>query len=216
VLAQSDGGLIQAGCKQSVMGEGAVWRRAAILVALLLPLCCLLASCTDPSSKLPNYGPVPKFSMTDSLGHPFDGSVLVGKVWVADFIYTSCPGPCPRMTSQMHGLQKQLAADQDVRLVSISVDPANDTPAVLNAFANRFGGPAEDWVFLTGTPATVHLLAHDVFKVGDIIQSMDHSTKFMVVDKRGNLRGYYSSDDDAESGIPALLKDVESLRHQRS
>jgi protein SCO1/2 len=183
---------------------------------LFLPLLLLIAGCTDPSSRLPNYAAVPEFSVTDSQGHPFESSMLDGKVWIADFIYTNCPGPCPRMTSKMHQLQRQFVADSDVRLVSISVDPANDTPPVLNAFAHRFGGPAADWYFLTGTPAIVHLLAHDVFKVGDIIQNMDHSTKFMLVDKHGNLRGYYSSDEDAESGTPALLRDVELLRRQRS
>jgi protein SCO1 len=182
----------------------------------LIFLFCLLVSCTDPSAKLPNYGNVPRFTMTDSQGQAFDSTSLAGKVWLVDFIYTNCPGPCPRMTSQMHGLQKQLVNDGDVRLVSISVDPDHDTPSVLNEFARRFGGPTEDWVFLTGTPAAVHLLAHDVFKVGDVIQNMDHSTKFMLVDKQGNLRGYYSSDDDAEAGIPALLRDVESLRQQKT
>lgn len=183
---------------------------------VVIVLVGLLAGCTDPSAKLPNYGKVPRFTITDSQGQAFDSSTLAGKVWLVDFIYTNCPGPCPRMTSQMHGLQKQLVNDADVRLVSISVDPDHDTPSVLNEFAHRFGGPADDWVFLTGTPAIVHLLAHDVFKVGDVIQNMDHSTKFMVVDKNGNLRGYYSSDDDADAGIPTLLRDVESLRHQKT
>jgi protein SCO1 len=183
---------------------------------LFLPFLLVTGACTDPSTKLPNYTAVPRFSMTDSLGHPFDSSVLTGTVWVADFIYTNCPGPCPRMTSKMHQLQKQLSDNPDVRLVSISVDPTNDTPPVLNAFAQRFGGPAPDWYFLTGTPATVHLLAHEVFKVGDVIQNMDHSTKFMLVDRHGNLRGYYSSDEDPETGTPALLHDIRLLRKQRS
>ncbi|MBV9082897.1 MAG: SCO family protein, partial [Acidobacteriaceae bacterium] len=69
--------------------------------------------------------------MTDSAGRPFDSKELAGKVWVADFIYTSCPGPCPRMTSEMHKLDQQLKADRDVVLVSISVDPDHDTPQVL-------------------------------------------------------------------------------------
>lgn len=120
------------------------------------------------------------------------------------------------MTSRMHHLQRNLQSDRDVRLVSISVDPANDTPPVLNAFAQRFDGPAPDWYFLTGKPATVHLLAHDTFHVGDMIQNMDHSTKFMLVDKHGNIRGYYSSDEDEQSGVPALLHDIELLRHQRA
>lgn len=154
--------------------------------------------------------------MTTSEGRPFQSGELANKVWVLDFIYTSCPGPCSTMTSRMHHLQRNLQSDRDVRLVSISVDPANDTPPVLNAFAQRFDGPAPDWYFLTGKPATVHLLAHDTFHVGDIIQNMDHSTKFMLVDKHGNIRGYYSSDEDEQSGVPALLHDIELLRHQRA
>lgn len=186
-------------------------KRLAVFVLILL-----LTSCTDPSAKLPNYGSVPHFKMTKAQGQSFDSSVLHGTVWIADFIYTNCPGPCPMMTSRMHRLQERFKGDADVRFVSVSVDPANDTPAVLEAFAQRFGGPAPDWYFLTGSPRTVHLLAHDVFKVGDIIQNMDHSTKFMLVDKNGNLRGYYSSDDDPEAGIPALVHDAELLRRQRT
>ena len=152
--------------------------------------------------------------MTDSEGHPFNGKQLVGKVWVVDFIYTNCPGPCPRMTSQMHRIEEEVKSDQDVKLISISVDPDRDTPAVLNAFAKRFGGPTPQWRFLTGSPDTVHLLAHEVFKVGDVISTMDHSTKFMLVDKSGQLRGYYSTFD--EDGLPSLLQDVKTLRRQSS
>jgi protein SCO1 len=173
-----------------------------------------LAACTDPSAALPQYGSVPHFTMTDSQGRPFDSSQLAGKVWIVDFIYTSCPGPCPRMTSEMHRVEKRLQNDADVKLVSVSVDPEHDSPPVLNDFAHRFGGPTAQWVFLTGTPQTVHLLAHDTFKVGDVISNMDHSTKFMLVDKHGQLRGYYSSDD--ADGIPTLMHDVALLRKQKA
>jgi cytochrome oxidase Cu insertion factor (SCO1/SenC/PrrC family) len=81
---------------------------------------------------------------------------------------------------------------------------------VLNDFAHRFGGPTEDWVFLTGSPETVHRLAYEVFHVGDLIGKMDHSTKFALVDKHGNIRGYYSSTD--ADGMPAMLRDVAALR----
>ncbi len=181
-----------------------------------LPALLLWTACTDPSAKLPHYGLVPPFQLIDSSGKAFDSQSLRGKVWIADFVYTSCPGPCPRMTSKLHTVQKQLASDPDVQIVSISVDPQNDQPAVLNAFAKQYDAPAPDWVFLTGDPKTIHLLSHDVFKVGDLIQIMDHSTKFMVVDKHGDLRGYYSSDDDSEAGVPAMMHDVEALRHQKS
>ncbi|HTU43634.1 MAG TPA: SCO family protein [Bryobacteraceae bacterium] len=152
--------------------------------------------------------------MTDSSGRTFDSTALNGKVWAVDFIYTNCPGPCPLMTSQMHRLAQRENRDSDVRLVSISVDPQHDTPQVLDQFAHRFGGPTKQWVFLTGTPATVHLLAFDTFHVGDVIGKMDHSTKFALVDKRGEIRGYYSTFD--KDGMPTLLKDIKALRNAQS
>ncbi len=181
---------------------------------LLLPFFASLLSisCSDRAANLPDYGVVPPFTMTDSAGQSFNGSELAGKVWVADFIYTNCPAECPMMTSKMHWVAKQVHRDNDVRLVSISVDPARDTPPVLASFAHRFGGPTQQWIFLTGSPATVHTLAYTTFHVGDVIDKINHSTKFVLVDKRGHLRGYYSTFD--QDGLPAMLKDLAALRSQ--
>jgi protein SCO1/2 len=178
-----------------------VFQIAALIVA---------AGCANRASSLPNYGLVPSFQMTDSEGHAFDSKVLRGKVWVADFIYTNCPGPCPMMTSRLHKVQQQVSGEKDVQLVSVSVDPQHDSAPVLNDFAHRFGGPTDDWVFLTGSPKTVHQLAYDVFHVGDLIGKMDHSTRFALVDKQGNIRGYYSTTD--ADGIPTMLRDLTALR----
>lgn len=150
--------------------------------------------------------------MTDSEGNTFNSAELLGKVWIADFIYTNCPAECPRMTSQMHAIQRE--TEKDVRLVSISVDPQRDTPPVLNEFAHRFGGPTKQWIFLTGSPATVHLVAYQTFHVGDVIGKIEHSTKFVVVDKMGEIRGYYSSFD--QDDISKMLTDVATLRNARS
>ncbi len=152
--------------------------------------------------------------MIDSRGRTFNGSALAGKVWVADFIYTNCPAECPRMTAQMHKVAQQVGGDDDVRLVSISVDPEHDSPPVLNDFASRFGGPTKQWIFLTGTPASVHLIAYQTFHVGDVIGKIEHSTKFVLVDKNGYIRGYYSSLYQDE--LSQLLKDVQALRKSRS
>jgi protein SCO1 len=190
-----------------VIRRGLLFGFGAIL--LLLDI-----ACSDPAAKLPVYGSVPPFQLTDSYGRPFDSQQLDGKVWVVDFIYTHCPGPCPRMTSQMHRVSEQVQGERDVRLISFSVDPARDTPPVLNDFAQRFGGPTAQWSFLTGSPETLHQLARKVFMVGDLIGVMDHSTKFIVVDKKRRIRGYYST-FDAE-GIVVLLHDVEALRRTRS
>lgn len=175
---------------------------------------CVSVSCTDPAEKLPVYNQVPHFNLTDSSGRPFDSNSLKGKVWIADFIYTNCPGPCPRMTSQMHGVERKIEGDEDVRIVSFSVDPARDSPPVLNDFAHRFGGPTAHWSFLTGAPETLHNLARNVFMVGDLVGVMDHSTKFMVIDKKGRVRGYYSTFDP--KAIETLLHDVNALRRSRA
>lgn len=181
---------------------------------VLPPAILFLAACTDPAKNLPNYGIVPAFTMTDSEGHGFDSKLLTGRVWVADFIYTTCPGPCPRMTSQMHKIEQRVKDKNDIALVSFSVDPTHDTPDVLNNFAHRFGGPTPRWYFLTGSPETVHLLAYETFHVGDLIGKMDHSTKMIVVDKRQNIRGYYSTFD--AGAIDAILKDVTALAKENS
>jgi len=176
----------------------------------LIGTIAFFSACTNARSKLPDFGHVPEFQMTDSTGRAFDSKTLAGKVWVADFIYTTCPGPCPRMTSQMHRLDMQVNGDPIIRLVSISVDPQHDTPAVLNDYAHHFGGPTSQWLFLTGSAATVHQVAYETFHTGDVIGKMDHSTKFALVDKRGQIRGYYSSFD--ADGMASLLKDIAALR----
>ncbi|MBV8867553.1 MAG: SCO family protein [Acidobacteriaceae bacterium] len=173
-----------------------------------------LLACSDPASKLPDYGFVPPFTMTDSTGEPFDRAALAGKAWIADFIYTNCPAECPMMTSRMHSIEKQVRGNDEVRLVSFSVDPDRDTPAALTEFAHRFGGPTNHWIFLIGSPAVVHQLAYITFHVGDVIGKMNHSTKFILVDKRGHIRGYYSSLDP--DSIPAIMKDLALLSKERS
>jgi protein SCO1/2 len=182
-------------------------------VTILVTSIAFLSGCSDPASKLPNYGHIPEFTMTDADGRAFTNKDLAGKVWIVDFIYTNCPAECPRMSSQMRRLAERLKNEADVRLLSISVDPARDTPPVLKAFAHRYGGANEQWVFLTGTPDTVHRIAYETFHVGDVLGKIEHSTKFIAVDKRGNLRGYYSSVD--ADGIPSLLRDVAALKREK-
>jgi protein SCO1/2 len=152
--------------------------------------------------------------MTDSNGHPFNRKMLSGAVWIVDFIYTNCPAECPRMTSKMHQIAGKVQGEDNVGLLSISVDPERDTPPVLNQFAQRYGGATSQWHFVTGTPSTVHLLAYTTFHVGDIIGKMQHSTHFILVDKNGDIRGYYSSFDP--DSIQSMLKDLSALRGAQS
>ncbi len=176
----------------------------------LLALFLFLSACTNPAAKLDDYGVVPHFALTDSQGRPFDSNALKGKVWIVDFIYTNCPGPCPRMTSQMHKLAGQLKDDNGIRLVSISVDPQRDTPPVLDAYAHHFGGPTPNWVLLTGPLSTIDSLAVSTFHIGTVRNRLTHSTRFMLIDKNGHLRGYYSTFDPVD--FEKLQADAEALQ----
>jgi protein SCO1/2 len=176
--------------------------------AFLIAAALLLESC-KPKNYLPEYGLVPPFTLTAQTGQPFDsGKELRGKVWVADFIYTTCPGPCPRMTSQMRRVQQ--GVDKGVSLVSFTVDPARDTADVLTVYAKLHHASPENWNFLTGSIATLQLLDKDVFKLGDVDSSLQHSTRFVLVDPRMQIRGYY--DTSEPDVISHLLADIQALQ----
>jgi protein SCO1 len=168
----------------------------------------VLAGCSRQPD-LPTLGQVSHFTLTDQTGSAFDsGAQLDHKVWVADFMFTTCPGPCPRMSSQMH--QVQMALEKDgIRLVSFTVDPEHDTPAALAAYAKTYKASPGVWSFLTGTQADLNHLSKDVFKLGVVDGSLEHSTRFVLVDRAGQIRGYYlTSEADA---IPHVIADARAL-----
>jgi protein SCO1 len=172
-----------------------------------------LAGCSRPQPPVV-YGEVPHFTLTSESAEAFDSQTLAGKVWVADFMFTRCMGPCPRMSSRMHWLQKQTADVADLRLVSFTIDPEHDTPAVLAEYARRFRAAPGRWRFLTGPAATLQELNRNGFKLGDIDGSMMHSTRFVLVDRRGRIRGYYRT-EEGESLDP-LVADIRRLAKEAS
>lgn len=119
----------------------------------------------DPP-RLPVYGSIPDFSLTERSGQPVGRSDLRGKVWIANFIFTHCPDTCPLQSGQMARLQTEFAGDADVRLVSITVDPERDTPAVLARYADRLGALPGRWLFLTGGKGAIYGLAREGFRLG--------------------------------------------------
>ena len=158
---------------------------------------------------LPIYSYLPSFVLTEKSGKPLSLEDLRGKVWIADFFFTTCPGPCPRMSARMAELQRSLAGNADTRLVSITVDPSTDTPAVLSDYANRYHADSTRWYFLTGEKSDIHRLAKDGFMVGGVEDILLHTTRFMLVDRMGRLRGYYDSSD--EESLRKLVADAHSL-----
>ena len=109
----------------------------------------------------------------------------------------------------MAELQRSLAGNADTRLVSITVDPSTDTPAVLSYYANRYHADSTRWYFLTGEKSDIHRLAKDGFMVGGVEDILLHTTRFMLVDRMGRLRGYYDSSD--EESLRKLVADAHSL-----
>jgi protein SCO1/2 len=176
------------------------WRWTVSLLALVL------IGCSHPP---PETGlSVSAFALTDQSGVDFKSESLAGHVWVANFMFTNCPGPCPRMSSQMHDVQTALAG-QDVKLVSFTVDPDRDTPPVLAKYAAFYSAAPGVWYFLTGPRQTLDHLGQDVFKLGHVDGSLDHSTRFVLVDRKSQIRGYYlTSEPDA---IQRLIADAKTL-----
>jgi len=181
--------------------------------AVPLSLAFLLISCSS-HALLDVFGDVPEFELTAQDGQPFHSGVLAGKIWVADFIYTTCPGPCPRMTSQMREVQDAVRNLGDVRLVSFTIDPANDTPPVLAEYAKVHGASPAMWYFLTGPQPTLQKLDRDAFKLGNVDATLEHSTRFVLVDRQSRIRGYYDTSESAS--IPKLISDIRALARQSS
>lgn len=168
---------------------------------------------------LPVYGSVPDFELTERSGRTVRLADLKGRIWIADFIFTSCAGPCPMLSQQMSGFQTPLARAPEIRLVSFSVDPERDTPAVLSEYAARYQADRERWLFLTGDRKTVYRLIREGFRLtvkeepedaGQII----HSLRFALVDRAGQVRGYYNGDDP--ESLRRLLPDVDRLLRERA
>ncbi|HEY6111563.1 MAG TPA: SCO family protein [Chthoniobacterales bacterium] len=163
------------------------------------------------------YGTVPIFQLTNQNGQPFGSTQLRGKIWIADFIYTTCPGPCPMIASRMSELQKPLEKT-DVHLVSFTVDPAKDTPEVLRGYAEKLHAQPGRWDFLTGPQPIIYELSRDGFKLavsndGDNAGVPVHSTRMILVDRHGDIRGYY---DAAEAdAITKLIADTTHLLREQ-
>jgi protein SCO1 len=180
--------------------RGVLW---AGLVLVVLALCLFLASppWTPPASGLPHYSQVTSFRLTNQLGQEVSAGDLLGRVWVADIIFTRCPGPCVKMTRQLAELQAALPPDSRVTLVSLTADPEFDTPEVLRAYGDRFGAKSPRWHFLSGRKADVYDLAIQqlllaVDDTGPEQRTNDadlfvHSTKLVLVDPRGGVRGVF-------------------------
>ncbi|MBL8023406.1 MAG: SCO family protein [Elusimicrobia bacterium] len=168
------------------------------------------------TSDSPKGAPVPVFHLLESTGKSFSSVQLTGRVWVANFIFTRCQGPCPLLSQQMARLQKTFADAEDFRLVSFSVDPAFDTPSVLRSYGARFGADPKRWFFLWGEPPTMHEVVVNGFRIAvdgssppHPANQLIHSVRLVLVDRDGIQRGSYDGTNDEE--VERLERDLRAL-----
>ncbi|HLJ17407.1 MAG TPA: SCO family protein [Bryobacteraceae bacterium] len=192
-------------------------RRRSLLAPLLSAAFLLALAACRHSSQLPTYGTISEFTLIAQDGQAFSSRELKGNVWVADFFFTHCLGPCPRMGSQMHKIEMTTKNYPNVRLVSFTVDPARDTPIVLADYSKHFLAEPGRWFFLTGAQQTLQHLCRDDFKLGNVDGSLMHSTRFVLVDGHSQIRGYYeTSQSEGHSAIDQLIADLKALASERS
>lgn len=152
---------------------------------------------------------VPDFSLVDQNGSAVTLADLKGQVWVADFFFTHCPSKCPMVTTRMKDVQKSLPDDAPVKLVSITVDPERDTPAVLADYAKQFGANEGRWLFLTGDKQAIIELCTKGFLLPATNDPNDHSLRLTLVDRAGAIRGWYDGTD--EGSVAELKREIRRL-----
>jgi len=163
----------------------------------------------NSNSGLPVIGTIPEFNFTDSQGNEISRLDLDGKVWVADFIFTTCTMACPVLTGNMNLIHKAFKNNDNIRIVSISVYPEYDTPQVLSDYASQYDANTNRWHFLTGPEKNVQDVIKNGFKMGDYEDIIFHSEKFALVDQKNRLRGYYNGMQPDD--VTRLKKDMEKL-----
>ena len=206
-----------------------------IASAVLLPLAAwgLWHEAVDPAvgkkydsgherPRLAFFGSIPDFTLTERSGRTLRRSDLLGRVWIADFIFTRCAGPCPLMSGRMLRLQDGFRSEPGIRFVSFSVDPEYDRPEVLSRYAEHYQADPDRWLFLTGDKEAIYDLSQKWFHLGvreipaaerqDPAQWVGHSTKFVLVDRKGIIRGYYDGQEDAS--LDRLFEDARILLNE--
>ncbi|MDH4460469.1 MAG: SCO family protein [Spirosomataceae bacterium] len=165
---------------------------------------------------------IPAWTLTDENARPFSSSSLKGKIYVADFFFTRCESICPKMSSELTRLQDVFVNNEDIQIVSFSVDPSNDTPEKLKQYAKEYDAVAGKWHFMTGTREQIYPLAikgyyipvADASDYDKAIKSPNetfiHSEKLILVDKEGYIRGFYDGTDKKD--VDRLILEIRVLR----
>jgi protein SCO1 len=206
------------------MGQKITWKHWAAMGLALAALICLGDRVYNHrhSDKLQrSILQAPEFSFEDRSARNFSSAELKGKVWVVDFIFAHCAGSCPLLSQQMMLLQNEWKGNPDLKLVTFTVDPDKDTAEALKAYAESYHADPNQWFFLTGPKKGLYQVIREGFKAtaepdpsGGTGFDFIHSTRLMLVDGKGTVRGLYDGENDAD--LKKLHQDVKFLMSSRS
>ena len=177
---------------------------------------------------LPVISQVADFTLTNQDGKITTLADFTNHVWVADIIFTSCAGPCPRMTQQMRQVQAKLPASSTAKLVTLTTLPEFDTPEVLKKYGTHYGADFSRWTFLTGEKMQIGLLGANSLKMSfqrvkpeeqkDAADLFIHTTIFVIVDKHAQLRGFFETVGDGvdwtNGVLPKILATIRQLENE--
>jgi protein SCO1/2 len=201
---------------------------------LLLPLIALAISCGTPSEKTSEVAELPilgeryvddnqdtvyhsiaDFAFVNQVGDTIRKEDMAGKIYVADFFFTTCPTICPVMKKEMLRVYEQFKGEPNFRILSHSIDPTHDTQAVLKDYAEKLGVPdAATWNFLTGDQEKIFEIGQTSYMTTTMADELEpggflHSGAFLLVDQQGRIRGVY--DGTKTEQVDRLLADIPKL-----
>lgn len=185
---------------------------------------------TEPQLVLPVYGEkrignndtiyhtIGTFELTNQNGEKVNSSTTKGKIYVADFFFATCQSICPQMSSNLTIVQKSFEKDNDVLILSHSVNPMHDTIEVLNKYALSYGAIAGKWHLLTGNKKVIYDLAKNDYLVNALEddgtpEGFLHSELFLLIDKNGRIRGMYDGTDKVQ--VNKLIADIKLLKTEK-
>lgn len=175
-------------------------------------------------TEMATIGPVPDFSLTNHHGETITQEDMLGKVYVVEFFFTTCPSICPIMHKSLVKVQDKYFGNPNVAFVSVTINPEFDTPEVLNAYAKENNVTNNNWQFLTGELDDIYALANQGFNLyaaeaPEVEGGFEHSGFFALVDKKGNIRSrlvaqgnpkiYYNGLEDSD--VKMLTDDIKKL-----
>ncbi len=160
------------------------------------------------------YHVIPPFKLQAHTGNEVSNQSMAGNIYIADFFFTTCPSICPVMSKHLTRVQNAFEKEKDVKILSFTVDPKRDTINALAAYARKFGADTSKWLFVTGDKKDIYSLAREGFFLSTSEgdggeEDFIHSPKFVLVDKKGMIRGYYDGTDTVE--VKRLMRDVVNL-----